>query len=58
MSARSGTPNVILVGVVFEGRLASVAASKEDIVDDVWDAPGVAGMIAPPSFTSPTIVLT
>ena len=48
VSAGSRTSKVSLVDVVFEGRLGSGAASKEDIVDDVWDAPGVAGITAPP----------
>jgi hypothetical protein len=35
-----------------------VPAPPENMIDDVWDAPDVAGTTAPPSFTSPTTALT
>ena len=46
------TDNVLLV--LFK----LVPALPENMVDDVWNAVGVPGMTAPPSFTSPTTALT
>ena len=40
------------------GKARFRSSKQKDIVDDVWDAPGVAGITAPPWFTSPTIALT